>query len=241
MKCQKCGYTSFDYLSQCRKCGADLATIRDALGFDSAKPAIPFLLGALLRDYDPHDSQKKDLREKYSEIEFGEFELDGPGEQATPARGEGRSQQSAPADSAGYGVQAPVTPSAVSPEATPQPKPAVSQASPEDDLEFDVDFLLDSDAPPASPASAAPSVPSPAASPAAPRDELEIDLSDEDLKLIMSDIGQAPATPRPASPQPTAKPAAGEDDLVIELSEKDLENLLMELEDDSQPGSKKKP
>jgi hypothetical protein len=50
MKCQKCGYVSFDYLSQCKKCGADLTTVREKLGFSALKPEVPSLLGALLRD-----------------------------------------------------------------------------------------------------------------------------------------------------------------------------------------------
>jgi ribosomal protein S27AE len=29
MKCPKCGYTSFDYLDECKKCGKDLAEHKD--------------------------------------------------------------------------------------------------------------------------------------------------------------------------------------------------------------------
>jgi hypothetical protein len=50
MKCQKCGFVSFDYLSQCKKCGADLATVRELLGFSALKSEVPFLLATLLRN-----------------------------------------------------------------------------------------------------------------------------------------------------------------------------------------------
>lgn len=38
MKCPKCGYTSFDYLKACKKCGADLASARGALGVIAISP-----------------------------------------------------------------------------------------------------------------------------------------------------------------------------------------------------------
>ncbi len=51
MKCTKCGFVSFDYLSECKKCGMSLAGTREALGLAAAKPAIPFFLAPLLKDY----------------------------------------------------------------------------------------------------------------------------------------------------------------------------------------------
>ena len=50
MKCQKCGFVSFDYLSECKACGADLANTRQRLGFSALKSEVPFLLGTLLRE-----------------------------------------------------------------------------------------------------------------------------------------------------------------------------------------------
>jgi hypothetical protein len=50
MKCQKCGFVSFDYLSQCKKCGANLSAVRELLGFSAVKSEVPCLLGALLRN-----------------------------------------------------------------------------------------------------------------------------------------------------------------------------------------------
>jgi hypothetical protein len=49
MKCDKCGFVSFDYLSECRRCGADLSATREHLGFSALKSEVPFLLGALLK------------------------------------------------------------------------------------------------------------------------------------------------------------------------------------------------
>jgi hypothetical protein len=53
MRCAKCGYFSFDYLSECKKCRTSLADVRRGFGFSGAAPAIPSLLAALFRDYEP--------------------------------------------------------------------------------------------------------------------------------------------------------------------------------------------
>ena len=58
MRCAKCGYFSFDYLSQCKKCRTNLADVRIGLGFSSATPAIPSLLGSLFRDFEPVANQE---------------------------------------------------------------------------------------------------------------------------------------------------------------------------------------
>lgn len=38
MKCPKCGYTSFDYLDACKKCGTDLSAVRSMLGVIAVSP-----------------------------------------------------------------------------------------------------------------------------------------------------------------------------------------------------------
>ncbi len=48
MKCPKCGFVSYDHLSECKKCGADLAAVREGLGFSAHKSEVPFLLGTLV-------------------------------------------------------------------------------------------------------------------------------------------------------------------------------------------------
>lgn len=41
MRCPKCGYHSFDYLSACDKCRTDLTAIRRKLGFSGVRPTMP--------------------------------------------------------------------------------------------------------------------------------------------------------------------------------------------------------
>jgi hypothetical protein len=38
MKCSKCGYTSFDYLNECKKCGTDISDVRAMLGVIAISP-----------------------------------------------------------------------------------------------------------------------------------------------------------------------------------------------------------
>jgi hypothetical protein len=61
MRCAKCGYFSFDYLSECKKCRTNLADVRVRLGFSGATPAIPSMLGSLFRDYGPAANQVSEL------------------------------------------------------------------------------------------------------------------------------------------------------------------------------------
>jgi hypothetical protein len=57
MKCNKCGFVSFDYLAECKKCGNDLTVVRDSLGLCPVRPNVPFLLGPLLKGYDPSQGE----------------------------------------------------------------------------------------------------------------------------------------------------------------------------------------
>jgi hypothetical protein len=52
MKCAKCGFVSFDYLSECKKCRTSMTAARNDFGFFAAKPAVPSLLGSLLSGYE---------------------------------------------------------------------------------------------------------------------------------------------------------------------------------------------
>ncbi len=74
MKCAKCGFISFDFLSECKKCGTNIAGTREALGFDGNKPAIPFFLGALLQDFDKIQSGSEggNPENTVSSFDFGE-------------------------------------------------------------------------------------------------------------------------------------------------------------------------
>ncbi|MCU0573375.1 MAG: hypothetical protein MUC41_10310 [Syntrophobacteraceae bacterium] len=48
MKCHKCGFVSFDHLSDCRKCGVNLEGSRTLLGMLDFRPTMPFFLGAMV-------------------------------------------------------------------------------------------------------------------------------------------------------------------------------------------------
>jgi hypothetical protein len=74
MKCSKCGFVSFDFLSECKKCGTNIAGSREALGFDTMKPSVPFFLGALLKDYETSAPGAEAARNEdtISSFDFGE-------------------------------------------------------------------------------------------------------------------------------------------------------------------------
>lgn len=76
MRCPKCGYNSFDYLAQCKKCGTDLTRTRQELGMLHVGATNPFFLGALLGD----DSKPKAKDEKVFEASpvFDDFEEPSP-------------------------------------------------------------------------------------------------------------------------------------------------------------------
>lgn len=262
MKCQKCGYTSFDFLAECKKCGTDLVTIRDALGFDAVKPSMPFFLGALLKDYTSSAPRKKDSRDQYAEIEFGEFEMDAQDKQEGVAPtlgfpggasdGAGRSSLSPGRDVRNDEITLAAPASPVVAEAASVSAPPVSEKNDSlGELDFDVDFLLEPEPPKSStapPVSRSPISSSPSAAlPDNDQDLAAIDISDDELRLLIEEIDsvpKAPATPRAtrAPSQPAESPATtSEDNLIIELSDKDLENLLLELEETPEPGDRKKP
>ena len=82
MKCQKCGYVSFDYLSECKSCGTNISAAREALGLFGVKPSMPSLLSSLLTKGIPEDSVSTGSRPvlpseptSFEGLDFGE-ELD---------------------------------------------------------------------------------------------------------------------------------------------------------------------
>lgn len=94
MRCPKCGYFSFDYLTECGKCGVGLSEVKEKLGLVAIKPSVPFFLGSLLKDGTPPegvaddwDGQTASPGSNLSEIEFGEdYDLSiGPAEEDAPA------------------------------------------------------------------------------------------------------------------------------------------------------------
>lgn len=93
MKCNKCGYVSFDYLSECKKCGVSLDATREGLGFGTAKPNMPSFLGPLLKDYvKPPEEPSKEEPESGFSFDFGE-DLDSEDIQAEASPGNGGDEE----------------------------------------------------------------------------------------------------------------------------------------------------
>lgn len=56
MKCPKCGYTSFAYLENCRKCGHEYAETRGPFGVYGRRPTAPDLMANLSSEMDAADA-----------------------------------------------------------------------------------------------------------------------------------------------------------------------------------------
>ncbi|MGV8075224.1 MAG: hypothetical protein AB2L11_11790 [Syntrophobacteraceae bacterium] len=50
MRCHKCGYLSFDYLSECKMCKVDLTTARESLGILNIAAPAPLFLNSMLKN-----------------------------------------------------------------------------------------------------------------------------------------------------------------------------------------------
>ncbi len=70
MKCHKCGFVSFDYLSECKACGADLTGSRQRLGFPALKSEIPFLLGTLLKGGKTSENRQEKIDAKVEDLDL---------------------------------------------------------------------------------------------------------------------------------------------------------------------------
>ena len=81
MKCDKCGFVSFDHLAQCRRCGADLEATRERLGFSPVKAEVPFLLGALVKKGESLDFSPAGMAHEPEEP--GPMTVSGPGAKPT--------------------------------------------------------------------------------------------------------------------------------------------------------------
>jgi hypothetical protein len=53
MRCEKCGYVSFDHLSECKNCQASMAAAREGFRFATVRASVPSLLGSLLNETPP--------------------------------------------------------------------------------------------------------------------------------------------------------------------------------------------
>lgn len=59
MKCPKCGYTSFDYLRECKKCGEPLDDSRKALNLKMGKPTLFTEMGGELKNKEKSEMEDK--------------------------------------------------------------------------------------------------------------------------------------------------------------------------------------
>lgn len=154
MRCQKCGYISFDYLSECKSCGVDLKAVRDGLGLFSFEPAIPFFLERLLKGQedvsfnsgDAGEAAKEPLDDTLPTIEFSEtFELDTvelyPDSEGSPALSAPPPAQEEMKEHLDSALK--VFEEIESLEGSPAAASKPSEPEPMDDLE--IDFVLDED------------------------------------------------------------------------------------------------
>ncbi len=239
MKCTKCGFVSFDYLSECRKCGTDISAARDLLGFSSVKPSVPSLLGSLLGKSAPLPEPGPLSVEEPAALPTFDFEEE-------PEIADGFKLVDSEADGGAPGlVTAPLPESDEgeedfslldltddeldllidkdqNPAERPVPAQVVARGGPGAGgliPDFNIDSLPglsakpEQPAPAAKPAAAAPRQPGEAAA----EDDFVIELSEKDLQSLLTDLGEVPesdAAKKTAAPE---EPKGDLDELVLEL------------------------
>lgn len=210
MKCTKCGFVSFDYLSECKKCATSLAGTREALGLATAKPAIPSFLGSLLKDYEkpPAQSVPESAGSNLPSFDFADEFDNHPAEEVAP-----------PGQTEGGDLN-------------------LLEIS-DEELEFLIEAGMD-DKGEAQPEDTVvdPAKDAVADTVAGPGRVARDDSDDLTLDFAVAsphDKSKGPETPKQAIP---ASSAAEEESLQIELTDQDLETLLTELEH-SGPNQKK--
>lgn len=241
MKCQKCGYISFDHLVACKKCGTDASMARDALGLVAGRPTMPFFLGALISGSEstpvtaapapaPMETAHEDVDSLFAEIDFGSDDLDFElTEEATavtgaaPASGAKAAAPSRGGDLSELDDIEIVIGSALDEElaldmSALDDSPAAPKPS-QDDFHLDLD--LNETAPMAA-------VAKPEAAPTedAEGNDLGLNLDSEiDFELNLDDLSP------PQAETSQASPSGLDEELVIDLGDEDIQSLLRELED----------
>lgn len=232
MKCVKCGYISFDHLSECKKCGANIASVRDTLGFSAAKPSISFMLGSLLKDYQP-PAPAQEAASVAPAFDFGdETEIGG-----------------------GFKLAIPESDVEIREGTVPNPEEGEEDFSLLDLSDEELELLIDKDrrmpssepggpvgvleletekAPPEELSIAFDDV-APAEKPAAPSENEWLPKFDDDT--LPGFETKAPQAEKPGLKMESApidrKEESPQDEFVIELSDKDLEALMLELDSSS--------
>jgi len=220
MKCTKCGFVSFDYLSECKKCGINLSAPRDALGFSGKKSDVPFFLGSLLKEHvKPPAADNKDLTEDSStpSFDFGdESEFSG---------------------SFGNAEEAVMTVAAEQTAAAEQVAVSASEATETEDFSLldisdeELDILMAEDV--NEPASSSGSQPAPSQSEGVTKDTL---IPQVDVSSLPGLAGQDSESGVPVGSAGATRKDTEDENLVIDLSDMDLENFLSELDDPSEQG-----
>jgi len=234
MRCPKCGYHSFDYLSECGKCHTDLSKVRQELGFSSVRPTMPAWLVSLVKEGPQH--AKMDQVGHAEAIDLDDLL------QASALAAESVPELSLEDDSI----------------------PAEAAAEPIEFQLDDADQTLRAEVGGKSGERAPVPIESPAATAAVPVEiqadldppasaEMTIDLSDDlhdwSLLDLQMDEGDGPAASelqegahaaeRSLAAAPRVKPGKeAKDEAIIELSEEDLEGLLLELENGGKESDK---
>jgi hypothetical protein len=205
MKCTKCGFVSFDYLSECKQCGVSLGMVRETLGFSGNKSNVPYFLGSLLKEYvKPSADGKQDLTldrssQASQDFDFGD-ELELSGEL-------GNMEQAAETLATAPGA-APVRESA-----------EAEDFNLLDITDEELDILMPEDAPAAGPAAGtAPSG----------KDTL---IPQVDIGSLPGLASQAPGPGSAAGKAGESREDDADESMIIDLSDKDLENFLSELDD----------
>lgn len=257
MKCAKCGYISFDHLSECKKCQTSMASAREGLGFAAARPAAPALLGSLLRDSQPTAPQDDHAADTEAYISFGTQEeisgalnegfVSAPAEAARPVADPVETQEDfslldlsdeelellIEQDASEQGEKEQIEPTALA-DGEGDTYPQELPSSPEE-VSASLEIAMPEE-PEASP------VASPVEEPLLSfEDFLETDTPDRlDLAADSSEAQERPDSDKGPSPElehavehSEARPGDPEKEFVIDLSESELDALLERLEGDT--------
>lgn len=244
MRCQKCGYVSFDHLLACKKCGNDATAAREMLGLVAGKPTMPFFLGALIGGGDTapaaavaaspapqREPSHEDMDSLFAEIDFGaddlEFDLT---EETSPKSGTAAAATSA-SQKAGSDLEELDDIELVIGSALDEELAVDMSALDDDPSEPKVqedDFELAFDLEESKPVASAKAPKAESASGAAKGDEGDITLGMDTGMDFELDLGELV----PSQGAETKAEAAGfEEEMVIDLGDEELTGLIQELED----------
>jgi hypothetical protein len=199
MKCQKCGFVSFDYLSECKKCGIDLMGMRDGLGMMAVRPQTPSFLESILKDYQGSSTGERNQEPASFESTLPSLDLDDESADVTANPRKESLKEIVLEDSDIDFEESEILFDDANPTFgqgdTASVQPQSNLSSPPEPLQLDIDFLLDDkdpDAPTGSPPSADEASKA-ATTRQSAEDDLVIEISEDDLHNLLSDLEGAPS------------------------------------------------